>query len=277
VKLFNKIAIIGTGLIGGSIALAIKKKGLADEVVGVSRHQKSLLLAKKKGAIDRGSQSLDIIKGADLVILATPINTILNLAPAVSKLVGKDCLVTDVGSTKARISASLGKIFPAFVGAHPLAGSEKRSIANAHPDLFKGSICLLTPAKNTDKAALKKIKSFWNKIGAETRLLSPDAHDKILCFTSHLPHIVAFSLIGIVPAQYLKFSSAGLKDTTRIAASDSELWAEIFLSNQKNALGAIDLFLQQLLRIKGAIKRKDKKQLNLILTKARKKRVSLDL
>lgn len=271
-RLFNKVVIVGTGLIGGSIALALKKNRLANEVIGVSRHKKSLLLAKRKGAIDRGSVSLGIIKGADLLILATPVNTIINLAPKISRIVGRDCIVSDVGSTKEEIVSRLEKIFPNYAGSHPLAGSEKRGIINAHPDLFKDSLCILTPTRNTNKKALNRLSLLWRRLGARTALLSPQAHDKILSFVSHLPHIVAFSLIGIIPRQYLRFASSGLKDTTRIAASEGELWADILLSNRKNIIKAIELLQANMSRIKSAIQKKDKKRSASIIKKAKIKR-----
>lgn len=276
-RLFNKVAIVGTGLIGGSIALAIKRKRLAREIIGVSRHKKSLLLAKRKGAIDKGSQKLSIIKDADLLILATPVKAIINLAPKIAGIVKKECIVTDVGSAKEEIVSVFEKIFPNYVGSHPLAGSEKRSIANAHPDIFKGSLCILTPTENTNNKALKKIKVLWAKIGVKLVLLNPVIHDKILSFVSHLPHAVAFSLMGTMPQGYLKFASGGLKDTTRIVASDSELWSDIFLSNSKNVLEAIKSFRNNVSHLETALKKKDKKTLIHILREAQKKRASLVL
>ena len=273
--MFNKVAIVGTGLIGGSIALAIKKKRLAKVVVGVSRHKKTLLLAKKIMAIDKGSQELNIIKDADLVILATPVDTIINLAAKIYPFVKKGCIVSDVGSTKREIVSKLERIFPRYIGSHPLAGSEKRGVVNANPSIIKGSLCILTPTKNTDKEALEKIKRLWSELGARVAFLPPDAHDKILSFVSHLPHLVVFSLIDIIPKEYLRLASSGLKDTTRIAASDSEIWCDIFLSNQKNILKSIGLFQNNLSRIKSAIQRKDKKLLNKIIKEAKKKRNSL--
>lgn len=273
--MFKKVAIIGTGLIGGSLALSLKKKKIASEVVGVSRHKKSLAAAKRIGAIDRGSLNPLIIKGADLIILATPVNVILNLAAKISKIAGTDAIITDVGSTKKEIVAKLENIFPNFVGSHPLAGSEKRSIGNADPEMFIGSVCILTPTRKTKRPALKRIKGFWNRLGATTIDLSPENHDRILAFTSHLPHISAFSLMGSVPQQYLKFASGGLKDTTRIAASDSQLWADIFLSNRKNILKAISVLEKNLANIKSALNNKDRKSLVKILRRAKKKREKL--
>lgn len=271
-RLFDKVAIVGTGLIGGSMALAIKKKGLAREIVGVSRHKNTLLLAKKSGAIDKGSQHLSIIQDADLVVLATPVNTILNLADIISKFISRECIVTDVGSTKQEIVSQLSKIFPNYVGSHPLAGSEKRGIKNAYSGMFEDSLCILTPAKNTNPKALRKIKILWNQLGAKVINLEPDTHDRILSFVSHLPHALAFSLIDIIPPRYLKFGANSLKDTTRISVSDSQLWADIFLSNPKNIVRAIELFQKNLSRIKSAINKKNKKILVKILEDAKKKR-----
>ena len=271
-RLFNKVAIIGTGLIGGSIAGDIKKKRLAHQIIGVSRHKNTLTLAKKIRLIDKGSQDFGIIQDADLVVLATPVNTILNLADIIVKFIRKDCIVTDVGSTKKAIVSKLSKIFPNYVGSHPLAGSEKRGIMNASTGIFKDSLCILTPTNNTSPKALKKIKDLWNHLGARVIVLSPDTHDRILSFVSHLPHVIAFSLIGAVPGEYLKFGATGLKDTTRIASSDSRLWADIFLSNRKNMVKSIESFQGNLSRIKSAINKKDEETLVKILRKAKGKR-----
>jgi prephenate dehydrogenase len=274
-RLFNKVAIIGVGLMGGSIALGIKKKKLSYEVVGVSRRKNTLLLAKEKGAIDRGSQQINIIQDADLVILATPVSLILKLAPRIREFVRPDCIVSDVGSTKKEIVSKLEKFFPNYVGSHPLAGSEKRGIVNVRPDIFKNSLCILTPTKNTNRLAKEKIRRLWNQLGAKVVYMSADMHDEILSFVSHLPHLVAFSLIGIVPQKYLRFASGGLKDSTRIASSDAGLWADIFLSNKRNIIKATELLKENLSKINSAINKKDKKLLIKVLREAKKKRESL--
>ncbi len=274
-RLFDKVAIVGTGLIGGSMASAIKKKRLANEIIGVSRHKESLSTAKSRGIIDKGSQDLSIIRDADLVVLATPVNAILDSAERISKIVKPGCVVTDVGSTKRRIVSRLEKVFPGYVGSHPLAGSEKRGIFNADSGIFRGTLCILTPTRKTDKAALNKIRKLWASLGARVILLPPDEHDKILSFVSHLPHVAAFSLISIVPGGYLKFAASGLKDTTRVAASDAVLWSDIFLSNPKNISKAISSFRDVLSRIKSAVDRNDRRSLTAILKKAKKKRESL--
>ena len=271
-KPFKKAAIIGTGLIGGSLALAIKKRRLAKEVVGVSRHARNIALAKRRGVIDKGSVSLEVIRDADLVIFAAPVDVIKKLAPKAAKFLNKNCIVTDVGSTKQEIVSCLEKIFPLFVGSHPLAGSEKRSVANAQMDLFRNSLCILTPTRKTNRKALRALNIFWKKVGANTEFLSPDAHDTVLGFVSHLPHIAAFSLIEAVPKNYLRFAASGLKDTTRIAASDSELWAQIFLSNRRNLSAAIAILEKNITKIKKALRRNNIKQLSRILKEAKAKR-----
>jgi prephenate dehydrogenase len=167
-------------------------------------------------------------------------------------------------------------VFARYIGSHPLAGSEKRSVVNADSRLFNNSLCILTPIKNTDRQTLAKIKRLWSNLGAKTVSLTPQRHDKILSFVSHLPHIAAFSLINAVPRCYLKFASTGLKDTTRIAASDSELWSEIFLGNRKNIVKTIELFQESLATIKSAIKSKNGKALAGILKEAKKKREFLN-
>lgn len=274
-KLFRQVAIVGTGLIGGSLALAMRRHALAGEILGVSRHKESLALAKRNGVIDRGSQYIDILKDADLVILATPIHTILDLARPISKIIRADCIVMDVGSTKERIVSELEDMFPCYVGSHPLAGSEKRGVINANSGIFKDSLCILTPTAKTDKRSLNKIKNLWIKIGARVAMLNPGVHDKILSFVSHLPHISAFSLMSLVPRDCLKFASTGLKDTTRIAASDSAIWADIFLTNSKNVLTTIKLFEDKLSKIQNAIRKQDRDALISILEAARKKRQAL--
>ncbi|MDD2752105.1 MAG: prephenate dehydrogenase [Candidatus Omnitrophica bacterium] len=269
--IFKKVAIIGVGLIGGSLGLAIKQNKIAGQVIGVSRHQRTLNLAKKIGAIDQGSLDLKVVKDADLIILAAPIETIIKLSSRLSGLIKKDCLVTDVASTKQKIVSRLEKIFPNFIGSHPLAGSEKKGIDFARHNMFKGSLCILTPTRNTSPKVKNKIKLFWKKIGVRTNELSASDHDRIMAFVSHLPHIIAFSLIGSVPEKYLGFCASGLKDTTRIASSDALLWAEILLSNA-NCPKAIDVFEQNLKRIKNAIQKKDQRVLAHLLESARRKR-----
>lgn len=274
-KLFNKVAIVGVGLIGGSLGLAIKKAKLAGKIVGISRREENLALAKKIGAIDDYSRKISFVSGADLIILSAPVNTILTLGTKIAKYVLPGAIISDVGSTKQQITSVLDRLFPNYVGAHPLAGSEKRGVKNSKPDLFNDSICILTPTRNTDEGALLKIRKLWSSIGAKVVLLPSNEHDKITAFISHLPHIAAFSLVNTVPYEYMSYCSSGFKDATRIAASGSELWSDIFLSNQENVLKAVDLFQNNLSKLRQAIVNKDRKSLDGILRKAKEKRERL--
>jgi len=274
-KMFNKVVIIGTGLIGGSLGLAFRKQHLAGCVIGLSRQQKNVRLAKKFGAIDNVGASIEVVADADLVILATPVDTIIDLAEKIAKKIKPDCIVIDVGSSKARIVSKLSALIPNFLGCHPLAGSEKKGIVNLKDSIFKGALCIITPTARTNPQILNKIKLLWKKLGANIVILSAEKHDFVLAFTSHLPHALAFSLISAIPHQYLALSSSGLRDTTRISSSDARLWSEIFLSNRRNILTALSIFQTKLTALKFALESKNKIRLGKILALANKKRAKL--
>ncbi len=270
--IFKKVAIVGVGLIGGSIALALKKKHLAKEIVGVCRHKNSIILAKKNRVIDKGSCSLEIIRGADLIILATPVGTIKKLSCEIAKIINPRAIVTDVGSTKEEISLYLNKIFPRFIPTHPLAGSEKRGVSNACDSLFKDTLCIITPVSRSDRDALIKIKRIWASFGAKIKLLTPKQHDILLANISHLPHALAFSLINSMPERYLGLAPNSLKDMTRIASSDASLWVDIFLSNRNNLIKSIDSFSDSLNKLKCALGSKDRNKLKSFFCRAGSKR-----
>ncbi|MCK9571661.1 MAG: prephenate dehydrogenase [Candidatus Omnitrophica bacterium] len=269
--LFKKVVILGTGLIGGSLGLALKEKRLAGEVLGLSRSRKNALLAKKIGAIGRPVFSLSEVSSADLVILAAPIETIIELGGRISGLLNEDCVVIDVASTKEAVVRNLSNVLPNFLGCHPLTGSENKGIIFARKDLFKGSLCILTPDKNTKSAVLKKVKLLWKKLAVTCVVMPAKKHDQILAFTSHLPHAVAFSLNLAVPDKYLKFCAGSFKDTTRIASSDACLWSQIFLSNPMHLLHAIKSFERNLAGLKSAIESNDQVKLTKILLISNKK------
>lgn len=272
---FKKLAIIGVGLIGGSLALALRTRGVAGSIVGVSRHKETLAKARARGAIDEGSLSLDIVAGADCVVLATPVETILRLAPKLASILSPSCIVTDVGGAKARIVEELQKIFPKFVGAHPMAGSEQRGIGQADADLFNGALCIVTPTSRTDKEALRTVERMWHETGARTTRMTPARHDVIIACVSHLPHAVAFSLMNSVPDVYLSYAASGLKDATRIAASDAEIWSGIFLNNRENVLKAVRVFGSNLKILERALAHDDAGALRNFLRRAAGKRRKL--
>lgn len=280
-KVFNKVAIIGVGLIGGSIGLALKKKRLAKKIIGVARKSKTFKDALRLKAIDQATRDISkAVKGADLVILCQPVEAIIASLPKIAKLLKPGTIVIDVGSSKSEIVKKAQKHLPRnvfFVGCHPLAGSEKKGIGFASSKLFDKTLCILTPTPATNKKALKAVENLWHKLGAKTCFLKPIVHDDILAFISHLPHVVAFSLINSIPAQYLKFSAAGLKDTTRIAASDPIIWKDVCISNAPQILKSLDCFESVLRKLKHQISKRDSPGLKKAFSQAQKKRLSLNV
>ena len=275
-KLFNKVVIVGVGLIGGSIGLCIKKNNLAKQVVGISRRSQTINSAVACSAIDKGFIDIRAVQEADLVVLATPVNSIIDIGAKIAKLIKPGTLVTDTGSTKKLIVGKLETKISNFVGAHPLAGSEKQGVNYADQHLFKHSVCVLTPTRKTPDLALSKIRHFWGELGCRVIYLSPAKHDKYISYISHLPHIVAFSLMQSLPKDTLFLASSGLRDTTRIAASPAKLWADVLFTNSDNVLQALKQFHSCLSGIQSAIKKKDTKALERILRQARLKRESLN-
>lgn len=274
-RLFKKITIVGVGLLGGSIGLAIRKKKLSQEVIGYFRNRNKILHAVKKGAIDRGEDNFsEAVKGADLIILCSPISDIIKRLKILKKLKKNTTLITDIGSTKSKIvEASKGLN---FIGSHPLAGSEQSGIDYASADLFKGSLCILTADNKKGNRSLLKIAKFWKSLGLKTVIMSSCEHDRILAYSSHLPHAVSFSLISSIPKQAIKYASTGLKDTTRIALSKPKIWVDIFQSNRAEVLKTIISFEKSLQNLKDAISRRDDKRLHSFLNRARNKRKALD-
>ncbi|HXD87933.1 MAG TPA: prephenate dehydrogenase/arogenate dehydrogenase family protein [Urbifossiella sp.] len=247
--LFEQITIVGVGLIGGSIGLAAKARGIARCVVGAGRDPAKLAKAERLGAIDRGTPRLEeAVENADLVAVCTPVDliasTILRAAPHCKP----GTLFTDGGSTKATIvkdvtSQALERI--AFVPAHPIAGSEKNGVEYARADLFEDRLTILTPIASGDPA-LESVAAFWKALGSRIAIMSPADHDKALASTSHLPHAVASAVAGITPRDWLPLSAGGFRDVTRIAAGDPHLWTPIFLENREAVLAALDRFTHRL-------------------------------
>ncbi len=263
--LFRKVAIIGVGLIGGSLGKALKKKGLAKEVVGSSRRKEALAQAVKDQAIDVGTHDVKkAVVNADLVVLATPVSVVPAMLSMIAPLLKKSCIVTDVGSTKVSIVTAAHQALQnpsMFVGSHPLAGSEKKGVEFSSDALFQNSTCIVTPLDETNRSALDRVKRMWAAIGAEVKILSPEEHDKTLAYVSHLPHITAYTLMGIMKQDILQYGAGGLKDTTRIAASTPQVWSDICFANGRNIIDAIDDFVHGLSTIRKAISESDEKSL----------------
>jgi prephenate dehydrogenase len=241
----------------------------------LARRRKTILDAVKTRAIDRGSLDAAIIGGADLVVLATPVKTVIDIIPRLRKYLKKGCIVTDVGSCKKTIVASLEKKMPkgvCFVGSHPLAGSEKKGVDFARADLFKDTLCVITPTRKTNPSAVKRLKNLWVSLDAKVETMNPEIHDKALAYLSHLPHILAFSLIQAIPAGSLRFAPRSLKDTTRIASSDPLVWQEIFLMNSANIGKAVSDFQRHLAGLKKMLARRNGPGILRILKQAKTKR-----
>lgn len=267
-------------MIGGSLGMAIKKNKLCPSVIGFARKKKTIKQALKLKAIDKGTLDLkEAVKNADLIVLATSAQMIVTLALQIVKLVKQDCIITDVGSSKLEIVSSIEKKLPKnikFVGGHPLAGSEKKGVEFSCPDIFKKSLCILTPTSKTQKEALRKIKKLWISLGANVKIMSAQEHDRVLAYISHLPHIIAFSLIQSIPEGFLKLSPRGLKDMTRIASSDPILWRDIFSSNKTQVLGAVDKFASSLKSFRKLVSSNEGEKLIRVLSAAKNKRDKLD-
>lgn len=280
-KQFDKITIIGVGLIGGSIGLAVKRRHIAGNVTGVFRRKSTLNKALKAKAVDKATMSvMEGVKDADLIIVGSPVHSIPALIKEAARYAKKKAIITDVGSTKGWIIESVEKILKRrrdlyFVGSHPMAGSEKTGVEHARADLLLGAPCIITKDQNTDSAALKKVASFWRSLGAKVTLMSPREHDRSVSLISHLPHVVAFSLAGAVPEKDLKYAAEGFKDTTRVASSDSSLWADIFLTNSKELLKAGKLFREHYKDVLKAVAEGDRAKTIGFLSRAKAKRDKL--
>ncbi len=273
---FRKITVVGVGLIGGSLGMAIKHHRMSHEVAGISQRHTTLVYALKNKAIDRAYHDIrKAVYNSDLIILATPVNTIINLLKQIGPHLKRGSIVTDVGSTKLTIVDTAEKHLPPhvfFVGSHPLSGSEKQGASFANPNLFEKSLCLLTPTERSNRMAVEKLRQFWARLGAQVKLMTPGEHDRILSFVSHLPHVVAFALIGVIPHQYLEFASTGLKDTTRIASSAPQMWSDICLANSKNIIQALDETVKSLSLYRKLIIARDEQNLMENFKKAKAKR-----
>jgi prephenate dehydrogenase len=246
----KKVAIVGVGLIGGSVGLALRERCLAENVTGIARKKVTLDSALAVGAIDTATTDLEKgVADADIVVVSTPVDSIAQHVCRVVA-VGKPRLITDAGSTKARICQEIevklaGKSHP-FVGSHPLAGDHRTGPENARADLFVGKTVVVTPTATTSAGDLEIARDFWQSLGAMVHVTSPEAHDQALAETSHLPHLVASAVACCTSQEYLPLTATGWADTTRVAAGDAELWTQIFGQNAEAMVPAIDRLVDQL-------------------------------
>lgn len=273
------IAIIGVGLIGGSFALALRKKGYKGTITGIGRNKANLIKAKKLGVIDTYSLvHARGVKDADLILLASSVGQFEEIAIKIKDSIKKGAIVTDVGSVKAGVINKLEPLMPEgvyFVGGHPIAGKECPGVDAADARLFKNAKCIITPRENTNSEALDKVISIWKKIGAKPVIMSPEKHDLIYAAVSHLPHVVAYALVNSildVDKDILHQGGRGLKDMTRIALSPTELWRDICSDNREDILLTLKKFSSSISHMVSLFEKSDWKGLEKEFIRAKKAR-----
>ncbi len=279
---FRKITIIGVGLLGGSIGLAVKRLKLAREVAGYVRRAASVKDCELAGAVDYATTDLlAAVSGADLVLLCTPPAQMRSLVEQFLPALKRGTLVTDVGSVKADIVRELEFRFKKsgahFVGSHPMAGGEKMGVRAAKADLFKNAACVLTPSKQSHPAAVGQIEKFWKALGARTLRLDAAQHDLLVSRTSHLPHVAAAALARLVldpkhPQSQVGLCATGFRDTTRIAAGSPEMWRDIALANRKNVAKSLDGFIGDLTKFQAALRKNDHRAVETFFATAKTRR-----
>ncbi|MGO7542700.1 prephenate/arogenate dehydrogenase family protein [Rhizobium ruizarguesonis] len=262
---FDRIALIGIGLIGSSLACDIRRLGLAKEIVVATRSPDTLKRAEELGLGDRyTTSSQDAVKDADLVIVSVPVGASESVAKEISRSLKPGAIVTDVGSTKASVIAQMLPHMPAdvhFIPGHPLAGTEKSGPDAGFPGLFEGRWCIFTPVADTDETALKRLRSFWEALGSKVDEMDAEHHDKVLAIVSHLPHIIAYNIVGtaddletVTESEVIKYSASGFRDFTRLAASDPTMWRDVCLHNRDAILEMLARFSEDLAYLQRAIR-----------------------
>jgi prephenate dehydrogenase len=280
--MINRLAIIGVGLIGGSLALAMKKTGAVNEVVGYSRSEDARKEALDLGIIDRAATSVaEAVTHADMVFVAVPMGAMAPVLKEMAEHLSPEAIITDGGSAKAQVveaaRAALGDKFREFVPGHPIAGTEKSGPSAAFATLYKDHRIVLTPVAETDAAATAKVKAMWQLTGAEVFEMEVAHHDTVLAATSHLPHVLAFNLVGMLAerddcAEVLRYAAGGFRDFSRIASSDAVMWRDICLGNREAILALLEEYHQGMNKIEKAIREGDGDYLIEVFARAKKAR-----
>ena len=264
--LFRRIAIVGVGLIGSSLARVVKREHLADEIVGYDSAAEVEMRAVALGLVDRMAQSAAAAaKGADLVVLCTPLSAYVPVVEAMAPVLKPGTIVTEVGSVKQVVHDKLGPLMPAgvhLVPGHPVAGTEHSGPEAGFADLFDGRWCILTPGPNTDAKAVERVARLWTRAGMTIEYMDARHHDLVLAITSPLPHLIAYTIVGTatdlethLQSEVIKFSAGGFRDFTRIAASDPVMWRDVFLANRDAVLEVLGRFTEDLAGVQRAIRR----------------------
>ncbi|MFP5077340.1 prephenate/arogenate dehydrogenase family protein [Rhizobium sp. YIM 134829] len=284
--LFDRVALIGIGLIGSSIAREIRDKRLAAHVTVSSRSSETLARAEELGLGDSyTSSSAEAVAGADLVIVSVPVGASAAVAEAIAPALKPGAIVTDVGSTKGSVIAQMAPHLPDsvhFIPGHPIAGTEYSGPDAGFIGLFKGRWCILTPLPGTDQAAKVKLRQFWEALGSDVEEMDPDHHDKVLAIVSHLPHIIAYNIVGtaddletVTESEVIKYSASGFRDFTRLAASDPTMWRDVCLHNKDAILEMLARFSEDLAYLQRAIRWGDGEKLFDLFTRTRAIRRSI--
>ncbi|TAH67585.1 MAG: prephenate/arogenate dehydrogenase family protein [Rhodopseudomonas palustris] len=266
--MFSRLALIGFGLIGGSIARAARAQGLVGEIVATARSAATRERVQELGIVDRVVESnAEAVKDADLVILCIPVGACGAATEEIAASLQPGAIVSDVGSVKAAVVRAMAEHLPAnvhFVPAHPVAGTEDSGPDSGFAELFINRWCILTPPDGTDADAVEKLAAFWRAIGANVEVMTPEHHDLVLAVTSHLPHLIAYTIVStadeledVTRSEVLKFSAGGFRDFTRIAASDPTMWRDVFLNNKDAVLEMLGEFQEDLSKLTRAIRRGD--------------------
>jgi prephenate dehydrogenase len=279
---WKKITLVGVGLLGGSLGLALKKRRLAAEVVGFVRREASVLECRKKGVVDLATLDLArAVAGAELIVLCTPLSQMRDLVKCLLPSLTGPAVLTDVGSVKASVvrelEALVAKAGSEFIGSHPMAGAEKSGVSAARADLFVNAVCVTTPTPKSNRSAHRKVESLWKSVGCRLLRLTPAAHDELVSRSSHLPHVIASEVAGLVldpahPKQQPALCANGFRDVTRIASGSPEMWRDIALANRENLVRRLEEFMSDLKEFKGALKRKDERAIASFFESAKRRR-----
>jgi len=277
---FKKISIIGLGLIGGSIGLAINRYDKNIKRIGLAKSNKTLEKAISRGLVDEVTDKLDeVVCDTDLVVLATPLSSFKNIVKEILPFLKDNCIITDTGSTKSQVIDEIIEILPKnihFIPGHPIAGTEMSGPEAGFTELFDNRWCILTPTKESKHEILEKVKNFWENLGAMVEIMDAEHHDKVLAITSHIPHLIAYNIVGtaydlanVTEKEVVKYSAGGFRDFTRIAASDPTMWRDIFIYNRDAVLEMLKFFSDDLDNLRNAIENNDSNFLEDFFNKTR--------
>ena len=279
---FQKITLAGVGLLGGSLGLAVKQRGLAKKVDGLVRRSASIAECDKLGVVDHATRDpLRAVENADLVVLCTPLARMREVLKQMLPALKRDAIVTDVASAKASVVQELEPLVAGagghFVGSHPMAGAEKTGPGAARSDLFVNAVCVITPTPQSSPEAVRRVEEFWEAVGANPLNLTPEAHDDLVSRSSHLPHVVAAELANYVlspahPKEQAMLCANGFRDTTRIASSSPEMWRDIALANRKNLARVLGVLVEDLQEFQLALENADAKAIEEFFEQAKQRR-----